>query len=479
MTGPDLLIRDLLLQILAGRRAIVLCGRDDDAAAWRGLLGRERPDRCMTVALDATARDRPGRQGHAGAGATGHLAWQHSVIAGLDGSGWLSQAADMFDPERKAVLILPDPLDPPAAGTRPRIGRRPAAWRLLEDKTTVDTVWDMLGVQRTRSLVADIANFATDLRAAGALIDRGTGVVCSSQSADTPLAGADGVTWWRTGQPPRLTSPPRQGGVRVRLMPLLEGLPVRLHGLVTGTSVGCFPPLEVVALPRTEHGTFLCAGAVNTLAEKAALSRRTERIGAALRTQFGYLGAFSADGILTEDGFMPTDLNPRLTSAMEGAPSDLRVLLQAANLLAREGTGPGPDVVHQLSGMIFNRKTEYTLYGAAAMASVSAACSAAVRWNRDHLITDHDGNADGNLTLQPSPRGWQLTARLVADRLPPERQLALLAVEVFQYCDRNWGTDFGTLEPPFGLRSIRTSQRPAQSSQRLDQLTEAGGECRL
>jgi hypothetical protein len=71
----------------------------------------------------------------------------------------------------------------------------------------------------------------------------------------------------------------------------------------------------------------------------------------------------------------------------------------------------------------------------------------------------HDGGADGTLTLNPSPRGWQMTARLAVDRLPTEGPMGSLAVELFRFCDRNWGTDFGELEPPFGMRSLRTPSR--------------------
>jgi hypothetical protein len=88
-------------------RIIVVCGRADDAWAWRDLLG---PARCLALPLDdppPEVRTRTLR------GASDHLAWQHRAIAGLDGSGWLARPADAFDPDRSAALILPDPLDPP------------------------------------------------------------------------------------------------------------------------------------------------------------------------------------------------------------------------------------------------------------------------------------------------------------------------------------------------------------------------------
>ena len=447
---PDLLIRDHLQRFLAGRSVIVLCGREDDASAWQRLLGRERADRCLTIALDAAAR---GQHNRLAAGATGHLAWQHDVIAGLNGSGWLARAANAYDPDRRAALLLPDPLDPPEAGTRSRIGRRHAAWRLLEDKTAVDTVWDMLGVPRAPSIVTDLA---TDLQALGDLVDVGSGVVCSLQSDGTPKAGADGVCWWRSGEPPRIATGQLAGRARLRLMPLIEGQPIRLHGLVLPRSIVAFPPMEVVALPRTEHGTFLCAGAVSMLDDVIDLTRQTEHIGNALRGQLGYLGAFSADGIRSDSGFIPTDLNPRLTSAIEDSPSHLRVLLQATNLLVREGIDPGPDLAELLSTGIFDRRSEHTIYGATIRAPEGVECNVDVRWDGEGLVALRGGEPAGHLTLAPSPRGWQLTARLAVDHLPVTGPLGPLAVEVFRFSDRIWGTDFGELAPPFGLRSYRT-----------------------
>jgi len=448
VTQPDDVIRMQLLRVLDNRRAIVLCGREDDAAAWHRLLSDGRPDRCLAIALDTAVRAQPDSTVE---GATGHLAWQHEVIGGLDGSGWLPQAVDAFDPDRAAALLLPDPLDPPTTGMRPRIGRRHASYRLLEDKTAVDTVWDLLGVPRAPSIVADLD---TDVRVLGNLVDRGSGVVCSMQSAGTSQAGADGVTWWRSGDAPRIAAGPREDDRRVRLMPLIEGLPIRLHGFVLPTSVVGFRPMEVVALPRPERGTFLCAGVVSTLDEAPDLAAQTERIGEALRTRVGYLGAFAVDGILTRNGIVPTDLNPRLTSAMEDSPPDLRVLLHAANLLMREGVDPGRDLVCFLAKEISGWRAQYTIYGAATRARASAPCFAGVRWDGGTLVVAHDDEFEGYLTLKPSMRGWQVTARFSADQLPAKGPLGPIAVEAFRLCDRVWGTDFGELAAPFGLHSL-------------------------
>ncbi|WP_204036353.1 hypothetical protein, partial [Micromonospora qiuiae] len=328
-----------------GGRVIVICGRADDAQAWQKLLGAHR---CLALALDDAppkVRTRPIR------GASDQLAWQHDAIAGLEGSGWLAALADAFDPDHSASLLLPDPLDPPRAGDRRRIGARQPPWRMFEDKTTVDALWDSAGIPRAPSI---ITNNPADIGVLGHLVDQGAGVVCSYQPTGTgPTAGGDGIWWWRSGIPPARMPTAKAGSWRIRLMPLLEGTPVRLHGMVLGSTVLPFPPMELVTLPRPEHGTFLCAGAVPTLGDAADLVAQTARLGAGLREHLGYRGGFSVDGILTANGFLPTDLNARLTSAMEAAPSELRVQLHTINMLARERIEPDTGAVRQLAEKAF------------------------------------------------------------------------------------------------------------------------------
>lgn len=64
--------------------------------------------------------------------------------------------------------------------------------------------------------------------------------------------------------------------------------------------------------------------------------------------------------------------------------------------------------------------------------------------------------------VNASPRGWLVTARLLADQLPLDAPLSALAPQVFQLCDAHLGTDFGKLLPPFGIPApIPRSASPA------------------
>ncbi|MBI1758966.1 MAG: hypothetical protein HYR62_07040 [Actinobacteria bacterium] len=433
-----------ITDLLPGDRIIVVCGRADDAHAWRSLFG---PDRCLAVALDEAP---PERRVAPLRGASDHLAWQHRAIAGLDGSGWLAQAADAFDPDHTAMLVLPDPLDPARVGDRRQIGSRHAAWRHFEDKTVVDTLWDAIGVRRTRSITTD---YLPDLGALGMLVDGGSGVVCSFQPVGAgPAAGGDGIWWWRHGQPPAAMPTAGPGAWRVRLMPLLEGVPVRLHGLVLTHHVVAFPPMEIVTLPRPDHGTLMYAGTVPALGHRPDLLAQTKHLGAGLRGQLGYRGGFSVDGVLTVEGFRPTNFNARLTSAMEGARSELRVVLHSVNLLARDGTDLKPTVVERLAEQVFDNREEYTLYGAATCVGAGKPRHVAVRWaGRSRLVVADGPHADGRLEVTPSVRGWLLTATLTVARLPLGRPVGRFAPEIFRLSDRILGTAFGNLASPFGI----------------------------
>jgi hypothetical protein len=430
---------DELLALVPDGPLIVVCGREDDASAWRSILGAQR---CLALALDAAPSNVGPRQAH---GATGLMNLHQADVAWMDGSGWLAAPADQFDPQREAGLLLPDPLDAPAAGPRRTIGARPLGWRLYEDKTAVDSLWDMLGIARASVMILDDA---TRLSADGKRVDRGAGVVCSRQPVGAgPTAGGDGLYWWRGERAP--TIPPSSGARRdrFRLMPLLDGTPVRLHGFVLDQEVVGFPPMELVTLLRPSTGTFFCAGAVQSLPETADLLAATKRLGTALREGLSYRGAFAIDGNLTADGFRPTDFNARLTSAIEAAPVDLRVGLQLANLLAREGRPLRPDTVARLATAAFTQNQTYVIYGAATAAGDRAPVTIAVRWNGRQLTTSDAAVNDGKLMLSRSARGWVLRADLAADRIGTERLVGTVAPAIFALSDRVFGTNFGVLQP--------------------------------
>lgn len=438
--STDTTATDQLVAFLRGEKVIAVCGRADDAQAWMDALGR---DQCIAVGLDKAAMAVSPQGVHPTE--SSRVSSHNETIAGLDGCSWLGDLARSFDPGRQATVLVPDPLDPPSSGTRRRLGRRPTSWQMFEDKTVTDVLWDRLGVQRPRSIVTDRA---ADPSALGRLVDAGNGVVCALQpTGSAPTGAGEGIWWWREGVAPEFSFDSRR---RLKLMPLLPGVPVRLHGMAFAEGVSAFPPMEIIALPRLDRSTFLCCGVVPFLAGAGELEELTHSIGVGLRKLLDYRGAYAVDGIMTEEGFLPTDLNTRLTSALEAAPSAIRVQIQAANVLAREGEKVDADWLCELARRACRRDT-LTIYGAAGSIAKDVQRNLAVRWNAGELIATDDGESDGHLHIAPSLRGWTLTAELWASRLPSQGYLNAFAPAVFRLSDGTLGTDFGHLRTPFGV----------------------------
>ncbi|MEU9890070.1 hypothetical protein [Sphaerisporangium sp. NPDC051011] len=437
------LIAEALGRIAAGRPVIVMSMHERDVSAWERLL-TDAGTRHLVVALEREFK--PGRPI---SGPSAHLAFHHEVVARLVlGPSRL----DDFDPAGRADLIVPDPLLPPLTGGRIQLGRRRPDWALVEDKMLIDPLWDLAGIDRAPALTCDSVRDVADLARA---VDEGRGVVASCQHrGHGPRAGAEGIWWWRNTPPAAF--PSQAHDLRVRLMPLLEGLPCRVHGMVAAEGVTVFPPMELLSLPRPSTGTFLWAGAVplGDHPRSSELRRVAERSGAFLRDRFGYRGLFASDGILTTDGYRPTELTTRLTSAFESAPSELRVMLHAATVLTRAGL-PLPDLGALVSSALTSDLV--TVFGASARADI-APFESGIAWDGIRWLPD-EATDQGTLTVRPWIRGWQLRATVRRGKLPADMPIGMIAPRLFHLADTQFGTSFGEVTPPFGL-DVSSARRP-------------------
>ena len=93
-------------------------------------------------------------------------------------------------------------------------------------------------------------------------------------------------------------------------------------------------------------------------ADREAMRDAVRRIGDLLAAEHGYRGAFGIDGVLTADGFLPTELNPRYSggvSAIAQADPDLMTLLQMA-LMAGHDPGLTVEELESLTGLLDARR---------------------------------------------------------------------------------------------------------------------------
>jgi hypothetical protein len=98
-------------------------------------------------------------------------------------------------------------------------------------------------------------------------------------------------------------------------MPFIEGVPCSIHGIVFDDHVAVVRPVEQVTLRRVSDPSFFYAGCSTfydpPLTVRVAMGDSARRVGAVLRAGVAFRGAFTIDGIVEGDRFVPTELNPR------------------------------------------------------------------------------------------------------------------------------------------------------------------------
>jgi biotin carboxylase len=231
----------------------------------------------------------------------------------------LRDAIDRFDPDGEAVVIGTLFSQRAELCGRPLLGARAPGWMALEDKTTVDAVWDAAGVPRAPSMVVDLDEPV--LRGAVEAMDAGQGTVWAADTRDGWHGGASGVRWIRPGDDLAAARDElAQQADRVRVMPFLDGVPCSIHGWVLGGDVIALRPCEMLVLRVPGSRSFRYAGAATSWLpaeqDTEAMRAVASRVGTHLRDTLGYRGVFTVDGVLTVEGFRPTELNPRFGAAI-------------------------------------------------------------------------------------------------------------------------------------------------------------------
>ena len=237
-------------------------------------------------------------------------------------------ALDAIDPHRDAWVINANNMCTDAQiGGRQVLGRSRAEWTALEDKTVCDELWAAAGIRHAPYEI--VAANAEDLVGAARRLDRGSGTVWAGDSRDGVNGGADLTRWVRDEQDIEPVADLLGSHCdRARVMPFLEGVPCSIHGVLTVDGLAALRPCEMIVLRDESPGHLRFVG-MGTAWDPDELDRRdmqdvARRVGALLRERFGFLGTFTVDGIMTDVGFLPTELNPRVGGALalmsEGIP---------------------------------------------------------------------------------------------------------------------------------------------------------------
>jgi hypothetical protein len=363
-----------------------------------------------------------------------------------------------WDPERRAVMLAGPFFYQDSMAGRLVYGWRRPEWLALEDKIIVDEIWDSAGVARAPSVVTPVERRAIERALPG--LDRGAGIVLTGDARDGFNGGAEYVRW--VADPGDLQEPLEFFGRhcdRVRIMPFLEGIPCSIHGFVFPETLVTLRPCELITLRRPGHRLKYCGAASYwdpTESDRDVMRSVAGRVGEHLRQRVNYRGAFTVDGVMTEVGFLPTELNTRAGAAvgtlLAGLPglgigSINRALIEGEQLryLAdgferlivetadRQRGGGGWTVVED---EVESTNTVLLARSEAGNLTVSS---------------DNDDPV-ASLSLGPGEQGGFVRFTPNAGATPVGASVAPLVVEGFRVADEQWNVGLGELAPAPAVR---------------------------
>jgi hypothetical protein len=382
-------------------------------------------------------------------------------------------ALDRWDPAREALVLSPMFNELPEIAGRRVYGPRRPEWRRLEDKVVIDALWDDLGVPRAPSEV--IPAEAAALRAAAGRLDRGDGTAWAGDARQGFHGGAFCLRRVRdAGDAAEAAAFLGARCDRVRVMPFLEGIPCSIHGVVFPEGVATFRPVEMVTLrplggsggppgwsPGESGGSnrLRYAGAATfwdpPAADREVMRDLARRVGAGLRERVGYRGAFTVDGVLAAEGFLPTELNPRLgagLSMMTGGLPHLPVALLDRALIEGERLAFGATDLERQVLAAADRTRSGGAWTVTGTATDGTRELPVVFEGGTCRPAGPDGEADGTLSFGPSGVGGFVRLALDPGRVPSGPPVAPLAVAAFALADERFGTGIGPLEPARPVR---------------------------
>ncbi|MGZ8750855.1 MAG: hypothetical protein ACXWYP_08250 [Pseudonocardia sp.] len=358
-------------------------------------------------------------------------------------------AIEEFDPERCGTWFTTPfvTTDEPILG-RPVTGGRPASFLALEDKLLAEEVWAAAGVRAAPYRIVPVERaalaYATE-EVAGPL-----GAVWSGDARDGFNGGGNYVRW--------IADPHDEAAAlgffaprcdRVRVMPFLDGVPCSIHGFVLPGGTAALRPVEIAMLRNVTDRRFVYGGLGTSWdpppADRDEMRDVVRRVGARLQAEHGYRGAFGVDGVLTADGFLPTELNTRMSAGATAVAEVDRwffTLLQA-NLVA--GVDPGL-TVDELEGLVVLMDAERTgnVVAVAEGHRVGGELSYPIAWDGEAF--SRAGAETGNvLVVADTPTGFfaKVDPCVV---LAPGQRLAAVNVALLDFVDREYGSTFGHLE---------------------------------
>lgn len=364
-----------------------------------------------------------------------------------DVTGWV----DQLDPDHQAVVLAAPFGGRPEVAGRAVFGDRPPEWIAIEDKMTVDTIWQATSTPHAPFRLIDLDHLAVSH--AFSDLDRGDGIVLAGDNKEGWHGGGEYVRWVRTaGDIDSVLADFGERSDRARAMPFLEGIPCSVHGLVVPHRTLTFRPVEMIILRKPDSATFQYAGMATgwdpSEGDRAAMRSAANRVGEYLRDAFDYRGAFSIDGVMTVDGFLPTELNPRLSGGFSmhaGAIDDLPLGMINRALV----NGHTLDIDWDALETAMVESADAQRRGRCFMPldhHVEAPATMRVRWNADGWVEDDEAGT-AKISVGHGVTGSLLLFAPDPGAIPVGPSLAPLVAQAVAFANDHMGVNTGQLQP--------------------------------
>jgi hypothetical protein len=239
---------------------------------------------------------------------------------------------------------------------------------------------------------------------------------------------------------------------RIRVQPFLEGVPCSIHGFVLPDGVAVFRPVELVVLRSSSPRRFVYAG-ISTCWDPSPHDRGemrdvARRVGEHLLAEHDYLGGFSVDGVLTADGFRPTELNPRFAGGLstigKSVPELPLELVQMATIRGID-MGIGARQLEDLLVPAADAARYGSAYSVISAPGPAETESVEVTGGPDSLRVAGSGDFVVG-TVERGPANLGSLIRFTPAQMSPGMRIAPYAVAMFALADRLWDTGIGPVE---------------------------------
>lgn len=368
------------------------------------------------------------------------------------------RALDAYDPDRTAIVLAESNVTRDEMDGRQVADGRPPAWAALEDKITMERIWDELHVDRLPSEVVPTTPEA--LRAAHERLDLGQGTLWYRDMNGGVQVTFEQARWVQDAQGlAEATTAVAQECLQVKVTPFLAGTPCGVNGFVLSDGVVVLRPFEELVLRGPEHSQLVYAGCSTYFDPRPAVRDQmrdlARRVGDLMHRETGFRGAFSVGGVQTASGFVPLDLLPRgntahrvMSTATPGLPWGL---LQGAVAGGHDLGIPAHEVERVLLNAVEGRR------GAAVALHSDSPCitPGRARWitvdGEGLRLSRKDEHSDACLVQDPLHTGSIVIIIPGPSLLGGERRLAARVASGFGLSEGLWGTGLGALHEMPGV----------------------------